>query len=59
MIISNIFIFKKKAKIPDRYLQRKLNELVVKCHIENEGTSCEWSGPMEEFRVHYNSHFKP
>lgn len=47
------FALVSEFKIPDKYFQKKINNLSVKC-VHN----CGWTGALNEYREHYNQHFE-
>ena len=42
-----------KYKIPDKYFQKKINNIEVECQQAN----CQWKGALSDYRVHHNDHF--
>ena len=51
-----IFCFVSKFKIPDRFKQRKIENLIFKCAAGD--AQCQFTGTLIKLAEHHNSHFK-
>ena len=50
LIVYYIFL---KYKIPDKYFQKKINNIEVEC----QQADCQWKGTLSDYRVHHSDHF--
>ena len=50
-----VFCLYFKFRIPDKYFQKKIENLPIKCIAYKD---CEWQGSLLEYKDHYNTHFR-